>query len=209
MLPLTRMPANGSRRNALAVARIYQSCFRRSGHNAYKKTLEHLKTDGAKRVPLTVKYTWTGRAVYCLFRWKQLQTTLLGGYVLRGEACLSQYHWQLKQQTNAGGAVLNNPLSDCMMAVSTVIFFISRAAVDSPWPTNSIIVIDNIIFHKYPDIKALTEATGPAVFWFSPYSPDLNPIEQTWSWIKLRCKEWRLNCTDKLFFYFYVSGGDF
>ncbi|OPH39985.1 transposase [Moraxella equi] len=47
------------------------------------------------------------------------------------------------------------------------------------------------------------------MLWLPPYSPDLNPIEQVWSWIKGLRQDWRLDCIDKLFFYFMWLCGSF
>lgn len=47
-------------------------------------------------------------------------------------------------------------------------------------------------------LKNLTNA----ILWLPPYSLDLNPIENTWAWVKQKRRDWRLGCVDSLFFYF-------
>jgi len=49
-------------------------------------------------------------------------------------------------------------------------------------PACSVIVMDNASFHKRQD----------TLLWLPPYSPDFNPIEKTWAWIKRLRKQWRL-----------------
>ena len=63
--------------------------------------------------------------------------------------------------------------------------------------------MDNATFHKRQDIQALIEDAEHTILWLPPYSPDLNPIEQVWAWVKRKRKEWRLDCIDTLFFYFF------
>lgn len=118
---------------------------------------------------------------------------------------MSQYNWQLKNQTNAIGAVVNDQLFaiglyDCSIN-SDVFHGWGEQLLLPQLPTNSVIVMDNATFHKRSDTKALIEATGHTILWLPPYSPDLNPIEHTWAWIKQKRKEWRRHCLDRLFFY--------
>lgn len=40
-----------------------------------------------------------------------------------------------------------------------------------------IVIIDNISFHKYQEIKQLIESAGAEVLFLPTYSPDLNKIE--------------------------------
>lgn len=47
-----------------------------------------------------------------------------------------------------------------------------------------VIIMDNVKFHKIPEIKKLIEATGAKLVYLPPYSPELNPIEEMWSKIK-------------------------
>ena len=50
------------------------------------------------------------------------------------------------------------------------------------------LVIDNATFHKGGRIQELVEAAGCEVWYLPPYSPDLNKIERSWSWIKSRIR---------------------
>lgn len=58
------------------------------------------------------------------------------------------------------------------------------------------LVIDNATFHKGGRIEALLEQVRCKVLYLPPYSPDLNKIENCWSWIKSRihsCQS-KFNC---------------
>ena len=44
--------------------------------------------------------------------------------------------------------------------------------------------MDNLRVHKLDRVKDLVEATGARVLYQPPYSPDLNPIELLWAWLK-------------------------
>ncbi|WP_249023982.1 transposase, partial [Suttonella ornithocola] len=61
-------------------------------------------------------------------------------------------------------------------------------------------------FHKRSDIQAIIEEHGHEIVWLPPYSPDLNPIEKMWAWIKQIRKEWRMDCIDTLCFYLLWIG---
>ena len=55
--------------------------------------------------------------------------------------------------------------------------------------SGSVIVMDNARFHQK---KVLCEMAGKAkchVLFLPPYSPDLNPIENFWAWIKARLRK--------------------
>ncbi|MCF9045883.1 transposase [Acinetobacter nectaris] len=49
------------------------------------------------------------------------------------------------------------------------------------------------------------EKNGHQILWLPAYSPDLNPIEKTWAWVKKKRKEWLVDSIDLLFqMFFYV-----
>ena len=71
-------------------------------------------------------------------------------------------------------------------------------------PACSVIVMDNAPFHKRQDTLDALQAEGHTVLWLPPYSPDFNPIEKTWAWIKRLRKQWRLADVNALLFWFFI-----
>ena len=64
------------------------------------------------------------------------------------------------------------------------------------WPlSNSVLVVDNASIHKVDGIRKLVEGSGMRLMFLPLYSPDLNPIELTFSSIKawLRANRDRVN----------------
>jgi transposase len=51
-------------------------------------------------------------------------------------------------------------------------------------PKNAVIVMDNASFHRKSKLYALAEKMGHRLLFLPPYSPELNPIENFWSWLK-------------------------
>lgn len=49
---------------------------------------------------------------------------------------------------------------------------------------DSVVIMDNVNFHKSDKIIELVEQCGAQVIFLPPYSPELNPIEEMWSKIK-------------------------
>lgn len=47
-----------------------------------------------------------------------------------------------------------------------------------------VVIMDNLAAHRSPRIKTLIEAVGASVLFLPPYSPEKNPIELFWSWLK-------------------------
>jgi len=53
----------------------------------------------------------------------------------------------------------------------------------------SVIILDNATFHKKSVLPDLAKRYGCEVLFLPPYSPDLNPIELRWAWIKRKLQE--------------------
>ena len=61
-----------------------------------------------------------------------------------------------------------------------------------------VVVMDNLAAHRSPRIKAAIEAAGASVLFLPPYSPELNPIELFWGWLKARLRSFKARCRDTL-----------
>ena len=51
-----------------------------------------------------------------------------------------------------------------------------------------IVILDNATFHKSQIAKRLIEGVGCRILFLPPYSPDFNPIEKFWSWLKSKVR---------------------
>ena len=49
---------------------------------------------------------------------------------------------------------------------------------------NTIIVMDNASFHRKKKLQELASQHGCSLIFLPPYSPELNPIEHLWAWLK-------------------------
>jgi transposase len=47
-----------------------------------------------------------------------------------------------------------------------------------------VVVLDNLPAHKDPRVRAMIEAAGASLLYLPPYSPDFNPIENTFAKLK-------------------------
>ena len=56
-------------------------------------------------------------------------------------------------------------------------------------PAKSVIVMDNATFHRKSRLIPLANGSGHDIIFLPPYSPELNPIENFWSWLKRRLKK--------------------
>lgn len=65
----------------------------------------------------------------------------------------------------------------------TFALFVAEAVL-SVVPVGSVLVLDNARLHHSVILKQLVEEAGCSLMFLPPYSPDFNPIEPVWSWIK-------------------------
>lgn len=52
-----------------------------------------------------------------------------------------------------------------------------------------VVVMDNATFHKGGRIQQLIQDAGCELLYLPPYSPDLNKIEKSWSWLKSQIRK--------------------
>ena len=51
-------------------------------------------------------------------------------------------------------------------------------------PKDTVIVMDNASFHRKEPLYSLAQKYDCCLIFLPPYSPELNPIEHFWSWLK-------------------------
>ena len=51
-------------------------------------------------------------------------------------------------------------------------------------PSDAVIVMDNASFHRKAQLIPLAQKHGFRLIFLPPYSPELNPIENFWAWLK-------------------------
>lgn len=56
-------------------------------------------------------------------------------------------------------------------------------------PKGTVIVMDNASFHRKKKLFQLAQSYNCRVIFLPPYSPDLNPIENFWSWLKSQLRK--------------------
>ena len=62
-----------------------------------------------------------------------------------------------------------------------------------PFPDkHSVIIMDNCSIHHTQEVKDLIENSGIVLFYLPPYSPDYNPAEELFSYLKYYLKSMRI-----------------
>ncbi|MDR1067086.1 MAG: transposase [Clostridiales bacterium] len=56
-------------------------------------------------------------------------------------------------------------------------------------PSNSVIVMDNAAFHRKKRLISLAESSKHKIVFLPPYSPEYNPIEKFWAWLKRKLRK--------------------
>jgi transposase len=60
--------------------------------------------------------------------------------------------------------------------------------------TGCSIILDNASFHKKKELSELVKGYGFTIIFLPPYSPDCNPIEHFWAWMKSHIRKIIKNC---------------
>src|SRR3989442_11770764 len=61
-----------------------------------------------------------------------------------------------------------------------------------------VVVLDNLAVHKQPEVRTAIEAVGAHIRFLPPYSPDFNPIEQTFAKLKAFLRDARQRTFDQV-----------
>ncbi len=129
------------------------------------------------------------------------------GYSLRGQRCRQIGDWLAKKKTNVIGALLGKRLIavglfEC--AINGDIFYEwVKQVLFKVLPKSSVVVMDNISFHKRPDIKKSMTDAGHQLEYLPVYSPELNPIEHKWAQAKQKRRA--IDCDIDTLFSTYIT----
>ena len=63
-------------------------------------------------------------------------------------------------------------------------------------PEGAVIIMDNASFHRKKQLNMLAEESGKQVIFLPPYSPELNPIEHFWNWLKKTTADTLKKCSN-------------
>jgi transposase len=75
-------------------------------------------------------------------------------------------------------AVLDGPVDNV-----SFLAYVQQILVPSLRP-GDVVVMDNLVVHKQPEVRTAIEATGAQLRFLPPYSPDFNPIEMAFAKLK-------------------------
>ena len=116
------------------------------------------------------------------------------GYGLCGQTPVVHYFNSRGRRTNAIAGICSSVLVSVEVTASTVhqnIFFdyIRGSLIPNMMPFNgtnvrSIAIVDNLSVHHVKEVLNLFHQAGILVLFLPPYSPDLNPMEEAFSYIK-------------------------
>ena len=120
------------------------------------------------------------------------------GYSLRGKPAIVQKLLWRGQRVSAICAISLEGVLDCYTTTGTVNAdtfedFITNSLASKLQPfngtnSNSVVVLDNCSIHHVDTVVQAIRSTGAIVQFLPPYSPDLNPIEESFSKLKLVLK---------------------
>ena len=112
----------------------------------------------------------------------------LYGRAKRGRRVVGRVPWgHWKTVTFVAGLRLDGitaPFAiDCAMNGTIFIEYLQQCLVQTLRP-GDIVIIDNLPAHKRDEVRMIIEAAGATLRYLPPYSPDLNPIEQSFAKLK-------------------------
>ena len=119
------------------------------------------------------------------------------GYALRGQPAVCKRLLTRGQRISAVVAMSSDGVEAYELSVgstnsSTFLDFVRGSLIPTmqPFPDkHSIIVMDNCSIHHVQEVKDLIESLGIVILFLPPYSPDYNPIEELFSYLKYYLKE--------------------
>lgn len=117
----------------------------------------------------------------------------LYGRAKRGRRVVGRIPWgHWKTVTFVAGVRLDGFTApfviDCPMNGAIFIEYLQQCLVPTLRP-GDIVIIDNLPAHKREEVRQIIEAAGATLRYLPPYSPDLNPIEQSFAKLKAHLRK--------------------
>lgn len=118
-------------------------------------------------------------------------------YSPRGQKVVAKINGKKFKRTNIIAGICQNawvaPMEYGGTTDSILFEFWFKNCLLNEVKSGSVIVLDNATFHKKSVIPDLAKKKKCRVLFLPPYSPDLNPIEKKWAWLKKRLRKILLN----------------
>jgi transposase len=110
------------------------------------------------------------------------------GYALRGQKIHGNISGKKFKRTNIIAGICQGkwvaPMSYSGTTDSILFEFWFEHCLLKETAIGTTIVLDNATFHRKSILPNLAKKYGCEVIFLPPYSPDLNPIEKKWAWLK-------------------------
>lgn len=121
----------------------------------------------------------------------QLEMYPLKGWSTKGTKC--HYKTSKGRRNNYTGSflisssgIIHWSISKQAMNIDGMLNFLNQ--LDKNLVKNKIVVMDNLKVHHNIKVKTKMKRLGMDVRWIPPYSPELNPVEEMFSWIKRKLR---------------------
>ena len=114
-------------------------------------------------------------------------------YALRGEKVVAEISGKKFKRTNfCAGICMGEWVAPIEYEGTTdsvlFEFWFEHCLLKAAKP-GSVIVLDNATFHRKSELPKLAKKKKCKVLFLPAYSPDLNPIEKKWAWLKQKLRE--------------------
>jgi len=114
-------------------------------------------------------------------------------YSLRGEKVIAKVSGRKFKRTNFMAGICQgkwiSPLEYGGTTDSTLFEYWFENCLLQEVKKGSTIILDNATFHRKSVLPDLAKKYDCDVLFLPPYSPDLNPIEKKWAWLKNRLRK--------------------
>ena len=110
------------------------------------------------------------------------------GYAPRGEKVHAAIHGRKYKRVGIVAAQLNQEIISPLVYSGTMdsslfVFWFEKQFLPA-LPHGAVIVMDNASFHRKSQLIPLAPKYGFRLIFLPPYSPEFNPIENFWAWLK-------------------------